>query len=169
MNKNKDDKDQQQVPEGYFDSLTHKIMNRVEAEEASFLKNEKLKQLPYQVPENYFDELSIAVENKLPAHETKVVPLWSMRVYKYAASLIILFSATFFISQNFQSSAEEDLIGQLSDEEVIEYLITDDVMIEEMLSQEEIMDDVLSDLMADVAFDYSEMIDYETEDLFFQQ
>ena len=169
MNNNKDHKDQQQVPEGYFDSLTDKIMNRVEAEEASFLKNEKLKQLPFQVPENYFDELTTVIDNRLPTQEARVIKLWSTNLFRYAASLIIILSAAFFINQRFKSNSDLDLISQLSDDEVIEYLITDDVMIEEMLAQEEIMDDVLSDLMADVAYDYSEMIDYETEDLFFEQ
>lgn len=169
MNNNKDHKDQQQVPEGYFDSFTDKIMNRVEAEEASFLKNEKLKQLPFQVPENYFNELTAVIDNRLPTQETKVIKLWSTNLIRYAASLIIILSAAFFINQRFKSNSDLDLISQLSDDEVIEYLITDDVMIEEMLAQEEIMDDVLSDLMADVAYDYSEMIDYETEDLFFEQ
>ena len=169
MNKNKDHKDQHQVPKGYFDSLTEKIMNRVEGENKSLLENGKLKQLPFQVPKNYFDELSLILHNQHLNDETKEIKFWSTNVFRYAASLLIILSAAFIVIENRPSSNETDLIGQLSDEEVIEYLITDDVVVEEMFTQEDIMDDVLNDLMADVAFDYSDMIDYETEDLFFQQ
>lgn len=168
MNK-KENHIEQDVPKGYFDSLTDQIMSRVAADEASFLKNDKLKQLPFQTPEGYFEGLADNLIEKTSQKEAKVVQLWQRNVFKYAASIILLAGAFFLLTQVSQNNGSLDLLSELSDEEIIEYLSTDDVAIQVMIDQTEVMDDVLSELMADVAYDYSDLIDYEQEDFFFEQ
>ncbi len=158
-----------EVPVGYFEGLTDKIMDRVDMEQSILFSHPVLRELPYKTPSNYFEELTDQIERKTETSEVKVIPLWSQNWFKYAASFILILGAVFVLNQSINQEPETDLINQLTESEIIEYLSTEETGLDELLTQEEVMELVLDDMMADVAYNYSDLIDYEVDDLYFEQ
>lgn len=159
----------QKVPEGYFEGLTDKIMDRVELENSALLNDHSLKRLPFQVPEKYFDNLTDHIDQKSNRKEGKVVRLWAQQWLKYAASFLLFLSAAFVINQLTPQKSEVDILSQLTETEIIDYLSTQEVALDELLVEEEVIELVLDDFMAEIAYNYSDMIDFEVDDLYFEQ
>ncbi|MFM7218341.1 MAG: hypothetical protein ACKO1U_10010 [Bacteroidota bacterium] len=59
------------VPEGYFDSLSEAILNRIALQEGSPVRSEE----SFKVPDGYFDSLSVAINERVHA-QPKVIPLF---------------------------------------------------------------------------------------------
>lgn len=149
----------------YFDGFADKVMNRVAAEEASFLQNDLLKQHPFTVPEGYFDQFGKRLEasGKLK-REAKVVHLFQQNWLKYAASIAIIFTLGFlFIKSN--SSANDTFLNDVSDESIISYLSDEGTAVEDLVILDESMQTVLDDMLADVASTYEDVIDYDRIDV----
>jgi len=71
------------TPEGYFEGLTGKIMDKLSEEERSIPGNDG-----FGVPENYFDSLNERIKDRLEPSKTKVVHLHNYRRYWIAAASI---------------------------------------------------------------------------------
>ncbi|MCK0145690.1 hypothetical protein MWU78_08550 [Arenibacter sp. F26102] len=84
------------VPEGYFDSLSANIMDKISKEEASMSPNEGFK-----VPEGYFDDLNTKILQKLEnsSVETKVIPLKSYKKHFYAVASVAAVLLLFIVIQ----------------------------------------------------------------------
>ena len=158
-----------EVPKGYFESLADKIMDRIELENSRLLNDPTLKELPFKIPQNYFENLIDQIEQQSGIKEVKVIRLWSQKWLKYAASFTLILSTALFINQLAPQRSELDILSQLTEAEIINYLSTEKTALDELLAQEEIMELVLDDLMADIAYNYSDIINYEVEDLYFEQ
>ena len=95
------------VPDGYFNSLSDKILSKIKSGEQS--ADEEIKELSpalhylkqenvFKVPENYFDDLSDRIKEKVNLGSGKVVSINSAKVvsikkvtkwWKYAAAAIV--------------------------------------------------------------------------------
>jgi len=71
------------VPEGYFDSLTPQIMDKVVTENTVFQDHDG-----FIIPEGYMDAFSEKVLQRLETGGAKVLPIRSYRKYYYAAASI---------------------------------------------------------------------------------
>ena len=91
------DKNSFNTPEGYFDSFTDKLMNKLSAEETIAPKNEGFK-----VPEGYFDSLNKKIALKLATEEPKVIQLNPFKKYYYIAASIAAVLLLYF-GLNFNS------------------------------------------------------------------
>src|SRR5688572_7261625 len=82
------------VPDGYFDTFSSDIMNRIAQEDNSVPANEGFK-----IPEGYFETLNTRLLARLEntRTETRVIPLKSNKKYYYSAAsvaaVILLFIA----------------------------------------------------------------------------
>ncbi|MCO6357477.1 hypothetical protein [Roseivirga pacifica] len=149
----------------YFSSFTDKVMNRVAAEEASFLKNDLLRELPFTVPEGYFEQFGSNLEasGKLK-QEAKVIQLFQQNWLKYAASIAIIFTLGFLLIQS-NSTANDAFLSDVSDESILGYLSEEGTSVEELIILDESMQIVLDDMLADVASNYEDVIDYDRIDV----
>lgn len=157
-----------QIPAGYFDQLTDRVLENVEV---------KADQIPtgFKVPEDYFEHL----ENKLMSHleqETKVVSLlqsqsgnsrkWLYPLLAVAAVFIgiMAINGMFTTSQNdivtFADVEDQEIVEYLAqsnflqDEESIEILFADNSVLSNIKIEQEITDNELLDyLMEDSSLD----------------
>jgi hypothetical protein len=137
----------QDVPQGYFDTLSDNILSKIKAQQNIQTATEELSELSpllaglskanlYEVPVGYFENLSAGITEKTT--ETKVVSMFSRKVWiRYAAAAVlfgmIAFGINFFIQQPSNSmvadipeiKTEEQInteLAKISDEEIINYL-----------------------------------------------
>lgn len=82
------------VPEGYFESLSDKIMVSIAQEETSYAQGKGFK-----VPEDYFVSLNSKILQKLEEGETKVISLKSYKKYYYMAASVAAVIALFIVIQ----------------------------------------------------------------------
>src|SRR5690606_2786055 len=71
------------VPEGYFDSLPLRILDKVAAENSVFQDNDG-----FIIPEGYMDTFSEKVLQRLETGKSEVLPIRSNRKYYYVAAYI---------------------------------------------------------------------------------
>lgn len=130
------------TPEGYFESFTDKLLDRMAEEEANFPKKEG-----FAVPEDYFEGLDKRILTRLDEKpETKVVQLRSYRKYVYAAaSIAAIFLLVFGLQWNSNTPPEFDLTESeidayfentdlgLSSYELAEVLSEDELRLEDFL------------------------------------
>jgi hypothetical protein len=112
----------QKVPDGYFDSLSNRILSKIKNEEESaaeeiksispalhYLKEENV----FEAPQGYFDDLSSRILHKIHSEKGKVVSMRSgKKWWKYAAAAIVAgiiatFSLVFFNTQNKNTPASK--------------------------------------------------------------
>lgn len=82
------------VPAGYFEGLPQLVLEQVkisnEAIAETPLLNSISKKMPYSVPDQYLTEVQIP---ELPKEEAKVVPIWQVRVFsmaRWAAAAVLI-------------------------------------------------------------------------------
>jgi hypothetical protein len=151
----------------YFDSLTDRIMNRVEQEDSILNQNPLLKELPFKTPEGYFQRLGDRIIAE--TEEPKVVPMYAKQWFKFAAALAFVLVATLALLEPFSGPQEPDFyLSDISEEALIEYAAVEEGAIEELFKDEEVMQVVINDLMADIAYTYEDMIDFEKDEFFIE-
>ncbi len=161
------------VEDNYFKSLTENILNGAKAAESDVEFNLHLKQNKMQVPEGYFDSLSKTIEDKVLVSEENLKPLEVISInrkrnYRWvgiAASLLLLASIYFGISFN----KEQDVLAEVSDEYLIEFLEDNTILNEEMMASiteiDMILDEIYAEETGDIALfvgDHPEL-DYDFE------
>lgn len=151
----------------YFDSLTDRIMERVELEESVLFTDKRLKVLPFTTPEGYFDQLGKKILAET-AVETKVIPLFARTWVRFAAAaaIVLIAIAGFVLSPTFSTNETEGYLSNIPDELLIDYVASDDNAIEELFIHEEVMEAVIEDMMADIAYKYEDLIDFEKDGLY---
>ena len=145
-------KSTQQVPEGYFDSLSEAILLKIKKEESENNEEELERSFPvlyslknknvFNVPQNYFEGVSHQIINKIQSHQPAKIISMKARWWKYAAAAIItgvvaigslqLFNSQknsnpipSYVESSFQYKTPTQIdegIASLSDDEIVKYL-----------------------------------------------
>ena len=150
------------TPEGYFEGLTERILNKMEDESDNLPKSEG-----FQVPEGYFDSVNKEILSKLERPEPKVVRLYPYKKLLYTAASIAAVLLIFIGLQwqgdqsvNFGDIANmelaeyfEDNATGLSSYEIAEVFPIDDLEVSDILEEEwdeenivEYLDDTIDDI-----------------------
>lgn len=132
----------------YFDGLTENIMNAVNAEESDLKYSLHLKKSPFSAPNGYFDKLSSNIEGKI-AEEVKIVPFYqqvSKRWIAVAASIALLAIVYFSLPKADSITTEWDGI---SDEAIIEFLESENSLVDDFLVDLDQIDSILDIIYAD--------------------
>lgn len=133
------------VPEGYFDSLTSRIMDKVATENTAFQGKDG-----FLVPEGYMDTFSEKVLQRLEQGETKILPIRTYKKYYYAvasiAAILILLGGLMWNRENpftYSDLAKSDIEEYLelngwgfSSYELVEILPVSNVSLNEILDQQ---------------------------------
>ncbi|MCK0189265.1 hypothetical protein [Arenibacter sp. F20364] len=126
------------VPDGYFDTLSGKIMDKVAKEETSMPPSEGFK-----VPEGYFENLNDKLLGQLQntALETKVIPLKSFKKHYLAAAsvaaVVLLFILVQFksdkpLSYSDLASSDIDQYFEFNDLELTSYDLVEILPIQDL-------------------------------------
>lgn len=150
----------------YFDALTDRVMERIQLEESVLFTNPKLKQLPFNVPEGYFEQLGSRIMES--TEETKVIPLFNRTWLRYAAAVVLLLVASLAFFNPFDREEETSYLSDISEDALIEYVSTEETAIEELFIDEELMELVIDDMMADIAYRYEDLINFEKEGIYIE-
>jgi hypothetical protein len=159
------------TPEGYFDSLTDRILDQVGEESQAVPENEG-----FGMPDNYFESFNDKLKARMEPKETKVVQMRSYRQYWVAAaSIAAIFLLVVVIpwggteESSFDALASADIEAYLdegelglSSYELAEYIpenaLEEDDIMELSLEDENIMeylDDTIDDI-DELNLDYDE-------------
>ncbi|MDH3697871.1 MAG: hypothetical protein OER83_04355 [Flavobacteriaceae bacterium] len=160
------------TPEGYFDSLTDRILEKVGKESQSAPENEG-----FSTPDNYFESFNDKLKARMEPKETKVVQLRSYRRYWVAAAsiaaifllvVVIPWGGTEESSFDTLASAEieayldEGDLG-LSSYELAEF-IAEDALQEDAIMEMNIEDENIMEYLDDTIDDIDELnLDYDEE------
>lgn len=143
-----------EVPEGYFSDLTEKLIRETSNEKEGLLhKNLELKENIFSTPENYFETLSSEILSKVNT-ETKVIPLYQTTWFKSVAAAIALIMVAWLAIPTKQVN-ETDLLSEISDEAIINYLEERQAIEYELLSSVEGLDAMLDNMIFEETSSYS--------------
>ncbi|WP_190809116.1 hypothetical protein [Flagellimonas sp. S3867] len=84
----KDEKDNFKTPEGYFDSLHDRLMDKINQQETGTEDSIIPKSDGFTVPEGYFGHLPKKIFSKIDQKEPKVIQLKSYKKFYYGAAAI---------------------------------------------------------------------------------
>ncbi len=153
------------TPEGYFDTLHNSIMEQVNTiDENSMEHSRHLKENIFTVPEGYFESLTNSIEQKTILKEPKVVPLFARTWVRYAVAAAVMFLAVFLALGPGDVNRISDL-GELSDQEILEYLIDEDISSLDMIASIDGAELALSELIDEEmgGFNFDELENPELE------
>jgi len=143
-----------EVPNGYFDKLNKKIISATKlTEEESILGNEALKKNVFSIPENYFESLNSEILSKVKP-ETKVIPLYQTTWFRAVAAAVVLIMVA-LLSMPTNQVNESDLLSDVSDEAIINYLEERQAIEYELLSSVEGLDAILDNMIMEETSNYS--------------
>lgn len=107
------------VPELYFDSLTERIMDRVEKESLPSV----LKENSFKVPIGYFENLNDKIlEKVLTGVKTKNIRTRFINWKLYSVAAIFLLVCSLFLVQFFNAQKQVDYLANTTEEELLEYV-----------------------------------------------
>ncbi len=142
-----------EAPENYFENLSEQILSKILYSEKqkpapldfSALEEGELgilaslpKENVFQLPENYFEQFSVTpvvpVETTVPKTDEKeakvirLIPSWARYAASVAAAVLVLLGGYWFYPKNVTRADDcTELLCNLSDEEILQYLETQDV------------------------------------------
>lgn len=133
------------VPKDYFENLPVIIQSRIalENEEDNVVVFDSIdtsKKLPFEVPERYFQQLPSVIQNKaLETKKSKEVTFgFGNQQLKWALipAVIVIFivGKIFFFSDSIATSNTEELIAQVSSQDLIAYLEMSDLSTDEIIN-----------------------------------
>ncbi|NND15763.1 MAG: hypothetical protein HKN89_05520 [Eudoraea sp.] len=160
------------TPEGYFDSLTDRIMDKIGEESHSIAENEGFK-----TPEGYFEAFNDKLKGRLEVKETKVVQIRSYRNYWVAAaSIAAIFLLVIVIpwkateESSFEGLASADIEAYLGADELglssyeLAEFIPEDVLEEEAIMDLSVEDENIMEYLDDTIEDIDELnLEYDEE------
>lgn len=153
-----------QIPDGYFDQLTDRVLENVP-------KSNLNKKAGFEVPKDYFDNLDSVLMSHLE-HESKVISLhhktssdskkWLYPLLAVAAVFIGVIALNGLFTGNQENTVT---FADVNDQEIIEYLaqtnfLQDEESIEILFAD----NSVLSDIKIDQEITDNELLDYLMED-----
>lgn len=153
------------TPEGYFDGLTDKLMDKLSEDSSVLPKKEG-----FVVPENYFDALKESIDDKINREETKVVQLNPYRKYYFAvASIAAIALVIFGLNLNTKGAPPEwDITAadveayfedndlELSSYEIAEVIPVDELEINDIL-ENQLNEENVIDYLNDNIDDFDEL------------
>lgn len=167
------------VPKDYFENLPVIIQSRIALEEEDnivvFDSIETSKKVPFEVPERYFEQLPSVIQNKtLESKKSKEVSFGFGRQHMKwalipAAIVIFIVGKIFFFSDSIATSNPDELIAQVSSQDLIAYLEMSDLSTDEIINTlnfEEIdleFENTESDMLDELNFSDEEMDDLLNE------
>ncbi len=101
-------------------------------------KNHSKRKDPFQAPEGYFDSLADRIESRIeesqdtPGKKGKVIAM-PVRAGWAAAAVISLLAVFWITTKEEVTPSSEALIAELSDEEIIDYLVATDLTLDEII------------------------------------
>jgi hypothetical protein len=125
------------------------------------------KKVPFTVPEGYFDELTLSIQNRIHKKPERAwLPQGQLRWALVAASLVILLTTVWVLTPNQEMSAEQ-LLAQVSEDDLIAYLDIQDISEDDLLEgvNTEIIDQLWTD---DDALDDLEIDNIDIDDILFE-
>ncbi|KYG74385.1 hypothetical protein MB14_04015 [Roseivirga ehrenbergii] len=142
------------VPDGYFDKLNEKIISATSiTKEEGILGNEHLKGNAFTTPENYFEKLNAEILSKVKP-EAKIIPLYQTTWFRsVAAAVVLIMVALLSIPKN--EVSESELLSEISDEAIINYLEERQAIEYELLSSIEGLDAILDNMILEETSSYS--------------
>ncbi len=118
------------VPEGYFENLSSKIINQIEQVENNDIDLESLEKVNvFRVPEDYFDNLPEIIIRKTTKNVREIsVNWWSKGAVRWsaAASIILAFGLWFSVPKLSKNKTEAAL-EKVSTDEIKTYLANQDL------------------------------------------
>tara|TARA_R110001599_G_scaffold41503_3_gene125513 strand:- start:5604 stop:6257 length:654 start_codon:yes stop_codon:yes gene_type:complete len=142
------------VPDGYFDKLNEKIISAISlTEEEGVLGNETLKKNIFSTPEKYFESLNSEILSKVKP-ETKVIPLYQTTWFRSVAAAVVLIMVA-LLSMPTNQVNETDLLSEVSDEAIINYLEERQAIEYELLSSVQGLDAILDNMIIEETSSYS--------------
>jgi len=160
------------TPEGYFDNLTDRILDKVGEESQAVPENEG-----FSMPEGYLESFNDKLKSRMEPKETKVVQMRSYKQYWVAAAsiaaiflLVVLIpwkgteEASFdtLASADIEAYLDEDELG-LSSYELAEY-IPEDVLEEDAIIELNVEDENIMEYLDDTIDDLDELnLEYDEE------
>lgn len=140
------------VPTFYFESLTDRVMKRVERDAVP----EELKENNFRVPDGYFEQLSDRIMLKLQPAQSRTIKTGFRRAWVYsAAAAVTLVIVSWFAIHLYSNKQNPDYLANSSEEELLEYVSMNNydfdqnslavVMNDEDVNNLDIMDDVDDD------------------------
>jgi len=151
-----------QVEDGYFDGLSERISNAINAEESELKYNLHLKKAPFTVPDEYFSGLTETIEKKLTTGIKKEVSFYQRPLIRWmtvAASLVLMI--TFYFTRT--GSTDSDLLSSVSDETIISFLESENALGDDLLVDLGEIDSVLDEIYADEIGIFVNTIETEPE------
>ena len=91
----------------------------------------------FKVPENYFEEFPDKLQERIAeTRKGKAIPIIPLRrIVQFAAAAVILFFAIYgLIKINDQPATIDQMLSEISTEELINYLVESDMSTEELLA-----------------------------------
>lgn len=133
-----------EVPENYFNKLPDLIQARIaeeEDEKAVVFDSIKVgKTLPFEVPKNYFNELPSIIQAKALAGSKKGRFSFGFAIEHVKWALVpalmalLIVSYAVFFNNDVESFNTEDLISQVSSEDLVAYLESSDISTDEIIN-----------------------------------
>ena len=133
-----------EVPENYFNKLPDLIQARIteeEVEKAVVFDSLKVgKTLPFEVPENYFNELPSIIQAKaLESNKKESFSFGFAREHVKWALVpaliaLLIVSYSMFFNKDVESFNTEDLISQVSSEDLVAYLEASEISTDEIIN-----------------------------------
>lgn len=133
----------------------------------------KQKSHPYKVPEGYFEDLNARIMERTSATPVHVVlwyrqPVWQMAI---ASVSVLMVFAVIFLSGG--PVAEQDVLADITDEEILIYLANNDLTETEIIEHFTFTEDDFllesEELLEDIEIDESMLddlyLEYEVDDL----
>jgi len=168
------------VPKDYFESLPEIIQSRISLEDeednvAVFDSIETSKKLPFEVPDRYFELLPSVIQNKTQeSKKSKEVAFgFGRQQLKWAlipaAIAIFIVGRIFLFPSSIETSNTDELIAQVSSQDLIAYLEMSDLSTEEIINMVDFEDMDLefenteSDMLDELNFSDEEMDDLLNE------
>ncbi|MEQ6120219.1 hypothetical protein [Reichenbachiella sp. MALMAid0571] len=133
------------VPNDYFEKLPDIIQSRIALEEDEenvvvFDSVKTSKKLPFEVPERYFEQLPSVIQNKTQkSKKSRVISFgFEQQQIKWvlipAAIAVFVLGYSLFFNQKTETVNTEELIAQVSSEDLIAYLEMSDLSTDEIIS-----------------------------------
>lgn len=163
------------IPNGYFDTLSDRIFAKIDSAQYVKVSLEKLpKENIFRVPEGYFDSLSEKINHQIPTEkQTKVLKVnwWqnSRVMWSAAASIFLVVGFLYMFLPKIMKSDTEVALNKVSNQEIAQYLETQDLSqleIEAIEVAKNTVKDADNQLFEHLEVDDKDIIHHlETEDL----
>lgn len=129
----------------------------------------------HQVPDKYFDELPLKIQSRIQQESVSKTWVFTYGLRYALPALLLLIVSIYLITQPKVNESPEQLLAEVSTEELISYLEASDITTEEIMESIEISEFEFefktsdTDLIDDLDFSDEELDalinDFETEDI----